>query len=165
MAISKSDQALLNKFPDTQPALRRSSSTLIPDKSGVPLGDMILEGTGMGCKMVSWSFASQGGAVSTIVLGRDIIPVGSIISTIIVEVITGVTAGVANIQLTNSTGGGAITLLNIPNTDWAAAGFKNYMASPAKATSVLDNIAINFTTAATAGAANIYISYMNPVQA
>ena len=165
MAISKSDQVILNKFPDTQPALRRSSSKLIPDKSGVPLGDIMLEATGTGCKAVSWSFASQGGAIGTIVLAKDLIPAGAIISTIIVEVLSGVTAGVANIQLTDSVGGNAVTLAPIPNTDWAAAGFKNYMAAPAKATPALDNISLNFTTAATAGSVNIYISYVNPVQA
>lgn len=167
MAILSSDKTLLNNFPKTQPALQRTSSTLPPDSSGIPLGDMINEASGAGSKSASWSFAANGGAgTTTIVLAKDAIPAGAIISTVILEVktaITGDSTPTATIQLATNAGATPVGIVAaIPNADLIATGFKNYMAIPMRANSAIDSICIRFSAAVTAGAVNVFVSYLNP---
>jgi hypothetical protein len=170
MSISIRDQKILNDFPKTQPALQRLGE--VPSNANMPLGDFLVAATSMASYKCTYSFAKNGAipSATSVIIDTAQLPVGAIISSLVMEVITPIAQGTASpvgFNLCNSTGSGSqVTFQSIPAADFASAGIKQYVPSTVlKASSANRSIGLASLQPSTAGVVNFYVTYVNPAQA
>jgi hypothetical protein len=163
MAISKTDQAILDRYPDTQVALRRNYG--IPSNAGIPLGAMIKEATTKGSLVLEVK-VPPGGVfyIGNHVLENDAFPVGAIIDKLIVETI--ITSDASQVLLaicakdgTRSEFFGEVT------TQVSSVGLSVPTIDLQKPSEEINNLALwVFGSNMTTGHFRFYFSYKNPVQ-
>jgi hypothetical protein len=165
MAISKRDQKILNKFPETQIALQREGD--LPSKASIPLGDIMFEGSSYSSKLVTYSFAVNGGAIGAKVLAAGIIPAYSVIDKVIVKVQSAVAPNTVLTASLSVVSGGTTTQLQAfaAGSLSTVGNTQSLLAAPVDVGSQAGNIVLNIAgSAATAGVVSFIIVYANPVQ-
>jgi hypothetical protein len=117
-----------------------------------------------------YSFAVEGGAVSTIALvGSTVIPSGAVILGGFVDVITPPTSsGAATIAIQVEAANDIINAAAISGGPWSTAGRKSVIpvftgASSVKTTAARDISAVIGTAALTAGVFDVYLAYIQTV--
>jgi hypothetical protein len=165
MAITKRDQVILNKFPESQIALQRIGD--LPSKASLPLGDMIAEGTSHGSKQAVYSFAVNGGTIGAKVLASAVIPAYSTIDKVIVKVQSAVAPNTGLTATLNLVSGASTTQLQA----FAAGGLstvgntQSLLAAPVDVGSQAASLSLSIAgAAATAGVVTFIVSYACPVQ-
>lgn len=167
MSISIRDQKILNEFSKTQPALQRTGEP--PANVNLKIGDAFVIATSMSTFMFQYSFAKNGAIGLATPYDFTQMPVGAIITSVTMEVISPIVQGTPAsliVSITNTAGTGVAVVVISTTTDFSTVGIKNYPLSGgvSKGTAAQKCISLGSTQPNTAGIANFYISYINPVQ-
>ncbi len=114
-----------------------------------------------------YSFAADGGAVSTIALsGTTGIPLGAVILSAYIDVTTALTSGGApTVALQIESAGDVQAAVAISGAPWSTTGLKlssarTRAAAPVATTAARDVSAVIATAALTAGAFRVYVEYL-----